>query len=103
MKALDWISAVFAFLLIFVGVSFLLRTLNWFAGWSEIIAAVCGGHSAYWTVRSLRSNRKAKRLQIEAERRGRNVCPRCEYDLTGNTSGRCPECGAVLASASTDG
>ena len=27
-------------------------------------------------------------------------CTRCEYDLTGNTSGRCPECGGVAAAAS---
>ncbi len=24
-------------------------------------------------------------------------CPHCEYNLTGNTSGRCPECGWKLA------
>ncbi len=23
-------------------------------------------------------------------------CPRCGYDLTGNVSGRCPECGAAV-------
>lgn len=26
----------------------------------------------------------------------RGHCPRCGYDLTGNVSGRCPECGAVV-------
>jgi predicted Zn-ribbon and HTH transcriptional regulator len=25
-----------------------------------------------------------------------DVCRKCGYDLTGNTSGRCPECGAEL-------
>jgi hypothetical protein len=25
-------------------------------------------------------------------------CPACRYNLTGNTSGRCPECGSILAS-----
>jgi hypothetical protein len=30
-------------------------------------------------------------------RRSANLCTRCGYDLTGNVSGRCPECGLVLA------
>jgi hypothetical protein len=25
-----------------------------------------------------------------------NRCPRCGYDLTGNVSGQCPECGAAV-------
>ena len=29
-------------------------------------------------------------------RRRRGLCPRCGYDLTGNTSGRCSECGEVV-------
>ncbi len=24
-------------------------------------------------------------------------CPNCDYDLTGNLSGRCPECGSKIA------
>ena len=28
-------------------------------------------------------------------------CPACEYDLRGNTSGRCPECGAPILSTAT--
>ncbi len=24
---------------------------------------------------------------------GANICPNCAYDLTGNESGNCPECG----------
>lgn len=31
-------------------------------------------------------------------RYGPHQCPRCGYDLTGNTSGRCPECGTAVAS-----
>ena len=29
---------------------------------------------------------------------GPNACPSCGYDLTGNTTGTCPECGAAPAS-----
>ncbi|MGN6368466.1 MAG: hypothetical protein ACTHN5_09415 [Phycisphaerae bacterium] len=28
-------------------------------------------------------------------------CPACEYDLRGNTSGRCPECGTIILSAAS--
>jgi hypothetical protein len=31
-----------------------------------------------------------------ARRRRRGLCVTCAYDLTGNTSGTCPECGAGL-------
>ena len=27
---------------------------------------------------------------------GRGICPACNYDLTGNVSGTCPECGAPM-------
>jgi hypothetical protein len=27
----------------------------------------------------------------------KGICPRCSYDLTGNTSGVCPECGTLIA------
>lgn len=30
-------------------------------------------------------------------RRPPGACPACGYDLTGNVSGRCPECGAKAA------
>jgi hypothetical protein len=29
---------------------------------------------------------------------GPNTCPSCGYDLTGNESGECPECGAIYES-----
>ncbi len=31
-------------------------------------------------------------------RRKRGLCPRCAFDLTGLTSGRCPECGGTVSS-----
>ena len=42
----------------------------------------------------------AARLPPYARRRfrtRRGVCPRCAYDLTGNVSGVCPECGNSAA------
>ena len=33
-----------------------------------------------------------------AERRSRGLCGRCGYDLTGNVSGVCPECGTAVSS-----
>ena len=39
--------------------------------------------------------------QREARRRDlllRGLCPRCKYNLTGNTSGVCPECGTNVKS-----
>lgn len=36
-------------------------------------------------------------------RRDPVVCPRCRYDLTGNVSGVCPECGTPVAAAAAGG
>lgn len=39
-------------------------------------------------------------LRMERRRISRHrprPCPRCRYDLTGNVSGICPECGTKLA------
>lgn len=38
-----------------------------------------------------------------ASPRARNGCSRCGYDLTGNVSGVCPECGTPIATAVADG
>jgi hypothetical protein len=32
---------------------------------------------------------------VRRERRARGLCVRCGYDLTGNVSGVCPECGTT--------
>ena len=31
--------------------------------------------------------------ELEEQRRAKGLCTRCGYDLTGNLSGVCPECG----------
>lgn len=52
-------------------------------------------------VASVRIRRKKRRKAIERRRAGRlraGLCPRCEYNLTGNVSGRCPECGEPVRS-----
>ena len=45
-------------------------------------------------------------VAVRAHRRARGpkpgTCPKCRYDLTGNTSGACPECGTLFATAVTD-
>ncbi len=35
------------------------------------------------------------KLANRGRRIARGLCPHCEYNLAGNTSGRCPECGEV--------
>jgi hypothetical protein len=34
--------------------------------------------------------------RADRRRRLRGCCRRCGYDLTGNVSGRCPECGTAI-------
>lgn len=41
-------------------------------------------------------NSKDWERRLERIRRGQ--CPECAYDLTGNVSGTCPECGAPVQS-----
>ena len=42
--------------------------------------------------------------EIKLRRTRRNLCPNCVYDLTGNTSGTCPECGSrIYAPVKTNG
>jgi hypothetical protein len=43
--------------------------------------------------------RERRRRHLAARRLARGQCPSCSYDLTGNTSGVCPECGNPRPSA----
>lgn len=40
----------------------------------------------------------AKTKYAQQREQSRSECPSCGYDLTGNTSGTCPECGAAIGS-----
>ncbi len=50
-------------------------------------------------LKSIKHRRLRRRRNIEAlrrDRRAKGLCPRCTYNLTGNASGVCPECGEVV-------
>ena len=56
--------------------------------WPLTLAALAAGFvlAGVWFVLSAKA-------EVPAERRKRGLCPSCGYDLTGNVSGVCPECG----------
>jgi hypothetical protein len=60
-------------------------------------AAVCV--AILWVgalVRGVLRAREGVRLLRGHRRLRRGCCPACGYDLTGNTSGTCPECGTAV-------
>ena len=57
------------------------------AGWAGLLAAV--------VLLIVEAVAKAGRRR-RARRRRSGFCPRCPYDLTGNASGTCPECGTPI-------
>jgi len=63
----------------------------WFEGQftlpSPVIVAVSLIVPAWWGFRRAVKNRNSRQ----------NLCRACSYDLTGNTSGVCPECGRAVA------
>lgn len=48
-----------------------------------------------WLFGLLHIGRKARTERRFIEDLRNNLCTRCKYDLSGNTSGRCPECGQL--------
>jgi len=61
-----------------------------FVGWPlSAAAAALGCYVIVWLVR----RRITRNLRMELTRRGLPTCLGCGYDLTGNVSGVCPECG----------
>ncbi len=55
---------------------------------------VCVVAGAYPTITFIRG--PLRRRYSRRFRRERGLCERCAYDLTGNTSGVCPECGTTI-------
>ena len=53
-------------------------------------AAVTAPLGLWWAAGAVRRFHRRRRAHA---RTGAGRCPRCGYDLTGNTSGTCPECG----------
>ena len=61
-------------------------TVPW-AAVAAVFALPAGARAAAWLLGFARFCRRTSR----------NLCHRCGYSLTGNTSGTCPECGAPNA------
>lgn len=67
-----------------------LRSANWLA----VVVLGCGGLGAAIGSGLLAIGRAAGWLYVPLY--PYPACVRCDYNLTGNTSGRCPECGEVV-------
>jgi hypothetical protein len=64
-------------------------------GWSWII-----GTSLAWTlpfVAALAATTWLRRYRASVRRNREGCCVECGHNLTGNVSGRCPECGEAIA------
>ena len=59
-------------------------------------AAMVGGY-ATCLAGMLAWRRLAAREPLRKRRRRRGLCTECGYDLTGNASGKCPECGVPVS------
>lgn len=64
--------------------------LYWLVGIATLLLSI-PALKAGMTVREKRQNSFSEKL-----------CANCEYNLTGNTSGRCPECGRAVVDVSMD-
>ena len=99
----DWVWAAVHFLVMFalssvlLGVlEFCLEPVTFSLGSTAGIVALLSTANALLSV-SQRRRRRRKAIQRRRDARlARGLCPRCEYDLTGNVSGVCPECGAEI-------
>jgi hypothetical protein len=91
--AVGIIGGATVFLIVFIVVGFPLR--NMFGGlepFDTIVRVVVpGGIAGYFAYRSFRRS-----VWPEPVDRPEGSCRQCGYDLTGNVSGVCPECGQKI-------
>jgi hypothetical protein len=104
-RSSDWFWAVIYFLVILFFTSMLADTLLNILQPPPLSLIIVGSYlpvtlSLVNARARIRLRRKRRRRSIEAmhaKRLKQDVCPRCEYSLTGNISGRCPECAYSFA------
>jgi hypothetical protein len=81
---------------------------NWIAQGHKVLLHQTDLFVSIWTIGALLSFpawRVLKRVRdrLRAGRlRDRGLCPSCTYDLTGNVSGVCPECGTSIPERSAE-
>lgn len=100
----DWPLAAIHFVVTLAFASLLIGMIwQQFAGTTSTPALLGSGIPILLSVlsarASLKGRRKRRREDIEqrhAHRLRAGLCPRCEYNLTGLTEARCPECGIDL-------
>jgi hypothetical protein len=105
----DWIAAIISFValaLILYGAFAVVAVWTYVSGSNrsaEIISAAATASvllSGLNSVLYVRSRlRKRQRDHAKKWESARGVCAICSYDLTGNTTGTCPECGTAIPSA----
>ena len=69
--------------------------------WSDVILLVAFGATLLAAYKVLRYTYVHSRWAFVLNDDGR-VCPSCGYDLTGNVSGTCPECGTAIVTENND-
>ncbi len=93
-RARHWSWGILSEPVVWVGVLAAFVFLNQIMVVAVVVAA--GGLLAILALLSLRCRQCGKWVSSLALRRwNQGRCMNCGYDLTGNVSGRCPECGAV--------
>ena len=69
---------------------------NLLRGMVNLILAVIIGEPVFPTRLRYRCRYCGGRFEVDQPKRSENLCRVCDYDLTGNVSGVCPECGTPI-------
>ena len=62
----------------------------WQGAWAPALAVALIATFIYWL------ERRGRRLELRNRFSSHPVCRKCQYNLTGNLSGICPECGTAI-------